>query len=79
MPLSIHPGVFQLSNDFLKISCRMGESSSCNVHAMGFNLSGPTALCGFKPSAEMLMSWGKDWAGRGGQHRRHADPFGQGT
>ena len=40
----------------------MGDSSSCNVCRMvGFNLSGPAALCGFKhrsslsvPSAEML-------------------------
>ena len=69
-------GSFPLSNDFWKISCRMGESSSCNVcRMMGFNLSGPAALCGFKlrrslsmPSAEMLMSGilglGLGWKGR---------------
>ena len=43
-------GSSPLSNDYWKISCRMGESSSCNVCRMiCFNLSGPAALCGFKP------------------------------
>ena len=57
-------GSFSLSKDFWKINCRMGESCSCNVYrTVGFNLSGPAALCGLKPmsslsmpSAEMLLS-----------------------
>ena len=69
-------GIFPVSIDFWKISCRMGANSLCNVcRTMGLNLSGPAALCWFKhtsslsmPSADMLMSgifgWGLDWNGR---------------
>ena len=59
-------GIFPVSIDLWNISCRMGANSLCNVcRTMGLNLSGPTALCGFKPtsscslsmpSADMLMS-----------------------
>ena len=57
-------GSFPVSKNFWKITCSMGESSSCNVSkTMGLNLSGPVALCEIKPlsslsmpSAEMLIS-----------------------
>ena len=57
-------GIFPVSIDLWKISCRMGANSLCNVcRAMGLNLSGPAALCGFKhtsslsmPPADMLIS-----------------------
>ena len=49
-------GCFPVSKDFWKISCRLGESSSCNVcRTMGFYLSGPVALCGFKPLSSLSM------------------------
>ena len=69
-------GIFPVSIDLWKISCRMGANSLCNVwRTMGLNLSGPAALCGLKPlsslsmpSAAMLMSgifgWGLGWNGR---------------
>ena len=51
---------FPVSKNFLKISCRMGESSSCNLcRTMGFNLSRPAALCGFKPLSSLSMPSGE--------------------
>ena len=58
---------------------------------MGLNLSGPAALCGFKPtsslsipSAAMLIQafWGRVWAGTVGWHQSRANlvvTSGQGT
>ena len=69
-------GIFPVSIDLWKISCRMGANSLCNVcRTMGLNLSGTAALCGFKhtsslsmPSADMLISgifgWKVGWNGR---------------
>ena len=69
-------GIFPVSIDLWKISCRMGANSFCNVcRTMGLNLSGPAALCGFKhtsrlsmPPADMLISgifgWRLGWNGR---------------
>ena len=66
-------GIFPVSIDLWKISCRMGTNSLCNVcRTMGLNLSGPAALGGFKhtsslsmPPGDMLISGilGGDWAG----------------
>ena len=69
----------------------MGESSSWNVcKMMGFNLSGPQPYVGsslgeacqcFQLKCLCQAFWGRDWAGRDGQHRSHADPaatFGRG-
>ena len=69
-------GIFPVSIDLWKISCRIGANSLCNVcRTMGLNLLGPAALCGFKhtsslsmPPADMLISgifgWGLGWNGR---------------
>ena len=69
-------GIFPVSIDLWKISCRMGANSLCNVcRTMGLNLSRPAALCGFKhtsslpmPPADMLISgifgWRLGWNGR---------------
>ena len=69
-------GIFPVSIDLWKISCRMGANSLCNVcRTMGLNLSGPVALCEFKhtsslsmPPADMLISgifgWRLGWNGR---------------
>ena len=66
---------FPVSEDLWKISCRIGAYSLCKVcRTMGLNLSGPAALCGFKPtsslsmpSAVMLISgilgWALGWNG----------------
>ena len=66
-------GIFPVSIDLWKISCRMSANSLCYVwRTMGLNLSGPAALCGLKPlsswsmpSAAMLISgifgWGLGW------------------
>ena len=66
-------GSFPVSKDLWKISCRIGANFLCKVcRTTGLNLSGPAALCGFKPtsslsmpSAAMLISgiMGRDWAG----------------
>ena len=66
-------GIFSVSIDLLKISCRLGANSLCDVcRTMDLNFSRPAALCGFKntsslsmPSADMLMSGilGGYWAG----------------
>ena len=58
-----------MSKDLWKISCRMGANSLCNVcRTTGLNLSGPVALCGFKPTnslsiplSAMLMSGILGW------------------
>ena len=40
-----------VSKDLWEISCRIGAHSLCKVcRTMGLNLSGPAALCGFKPT-----------------------------
>ena len=69
-------GIFPVSIDLWKISCRMGANSLCNVcRTMGLNLSGPAALGGFKhtsslsmPPVDMLISgifgWRLGWNGR---------------
>ena len=45
-----------VSKALWKISCRIGESPLCNVcNTMGWNLSEPAALCGFKPMRSLLM------------------------
>ena len=42
-------GIFPVTINLWKISCRMGANSLCNVcRTMGLNLSGPAALCGSK-------------------------------
>ena len=68
-------GSFPVSKDLGKTSFRTGAKSLCKVcRTMGLSLSGPTALCGFKPtsslsmpSAVMLISgilgWGLGWNG----------------
>ena len=76
-------GSFPVSKDLWKISSRIGASSLCKVcNTMGLNLSGPAALCGFKPtsslsmpSAAMLISgiFGRDWAGMVGWHQSRAN------
>ena len=49
-------GKFPVSKDLWKISCRIGAYSLCKVcRTMGLNLSGPAALCGFKPPSSLLM------------------------
>ena len=69
-------GSFPVSQDLWKIGCRIGTNFLCEVcRTMGLNLSGPAALCGFKPtsslsmpSAAMLLSGilgrGMTWNGR---------------
>ena len=69
-------GIFPVSIDLWKISCRMGAISLSNVcRTMCLNLSGPAALCGFihtsslsMPPADMLISgifgWKLGWNGR---------------
>ena len=65
--------LFPLSKDLWKMSYRVGANSLCIAcRTIGLNLSGPEALCGFKPtsilsvpSADMLISdilgWGQCW------------------
>ena len=49
-------GSFPVSKDLWKISCRTGAKSLCKVcRTMGLNLSGPAALCGFKPTINLSM------------------------
>ena len=49
-------GSFPVSKDLWKISCRIGASSLCKVcRTMGLSLSGPAALCGFKPTSSLSI------------------------
>ena len=68
-------GIFPVSIDLWKISCRMGANSLCNVcRTMGLNLSGTAALCGFKHTSSLSMppallisgifGWKVGWNGR---------------
>ena len=66
-------GIFPVSIDLWKISCRMGANSLCNVcRTMGLNLSGPAACVGssIQVACQCLQqiclyqaSLGGDWAG----------------
>ena len=50
-------GIFPVTINLWKISCRMGANSLCNVcRTMGLNLSGPAALCGSKHTRSLSMS-----------------------
>ena len=49
-------GSFPVSKDLWKIRCRTGANSLYKVcRSMGLNLSGPAALCGFKPTSSLSM------------------------
>ena len=49
-------GSFPVSKDLWKISCRIGAYSLCKVcRTMSLNLSGPAALCGFKPTSSLSV------------------------
>ena len=51
------PGIFPVTINLWKISCRMGANSLCNAcRTMGLNLSGPAALCGSKHTRSLSMS-----------------------
>ena len=66
-----------------------GHLQWCKVcRTMGLNLSGPAALCGFKPTSSLSILclyqafWGRDWAGTVGWHQSRANlvvTSGQGT
>ena len=45
---------FPVSKDLGLISCMIVANSLCKVcRTMGLNLSGPAALCGFKPTSRL--------------------------
>ena len=49
-------GSFPVSKDLWLISCMIVANSLCKVcRTISLNLSGPAALCGFKPTSSLLM------------------------